>query len=386
MYELRAKSNSETDVLMYGSISEWGKVRAEDFISKLSDARAKGYQRVNLKMNSPGGSIVEGVAIISQMGRDDLFITGTVEGISASMASVILQGCDRRKMFRGARMMVHQGQGGVFGTANYIRDYANLLDSYNKTLAEIYAKRTKKHDAKWILENWMAEGKDTWFTAEQALKEGLIDEIVEGNVKPLQKEEATLHEMAAHYQQFFDTTKTGMTREEQIAFLGLKAEATDAEIKAAFDALKKAPVQQAPAAAATSTTVTIAPEKQKLIDEVVLIAKERGADDKLQESIKKIAAIDMTVAMEMIPKASTSSTKEEKTPTPISVNEALAALKGGKEATATNDSSKWNWDEWSKHPKEFQALLEKSPKEYIKVFAAHFGYEPTEAELKSVVK
>jgi ATP-dependent Clp endopeptidase proteolytic subunit ClpP len=385
MYELRAKSNTETDVLMYGSISEWGRVRAEDFISKLTDARAKGYQRVNLKINSPGGSIVEGIAIMSQMGREDLFIIGTVEGMAASMASVMLQGCHKRRMVKGGRLMIHQGQGGVYGTANYIRDYADLLESYNKTLADIYAKRSKKHDAKWIMENWMAEGKDMWFTAEQALKEGLIDEIIDGNVKPLEKEEATLHEMAAHYQQFFDTTKTGMTREEQIAFLGLKAEATDAEIKAAFDALKKPAQPAAPAAAAPATT-TITAEKQKLIDEVVLLAKERGADDKLQESIKKIAAIDMTVAMEMIPKQPATAATTETPKTPVSVNEALAALKVSGGGAAPTDSSKWDWKEWSKHPKEFHALLEKNPKEYIKIFNAEFGYEPSEAELKGVTK
>jgi ATP-dependent Clp endopeptidase proteolytic subunit ClpP len=193
MYELRAKSTTETDMLMYGTISEWGRVRAEDFINKIVDAKNKGYEKLKLKINSPGGSQFEGLAIMSQMGSQELYLHGVVEGMAASMAAIILQGCHRRSMVKGTRLMVHQGSGGVFGSANYIRNYADLVSSMDKTLSEILAKRSKR-DAKYILDNWMAEGKDTWFSPEEALKEGLIDDIIEsGKVVPLEKEKASIN-------------------------------------------------------------------------------------------------------------------------------------------------------------------------------------------------
>lgn len=380
MFELRAKSKEEADIVMYGSISEWGKVRAEDLISRLASARAQGISRVNLKINSPGGSITEGVALMTQLGSDDLYITATVEGIAASMASVMIQGADRRRMVKGGRMMVHQGQGGVFGSANYIHEYADLLDSYNKTIADIYAQKSKR-DAKYILENWMKEGKDTWFTADQALKEGLIDEIVDGHVKPLEKENATMLEMAAHYQSQIDTTET-MNKLELIALLGLKADATEAEINTALKELKaKADVTASPAKPATPA----ADEKTRLADEIVAMAKDRGADEALQATIKRVALLDASAALTLVPKGEVKPVEKVELPKPLNVNDLLAAMSANGGSSVATDRAKWDWDEWSKHPKDFQALLEKNPKDYIKLFKAKFDYEPGEAELKGVV-
>lgn len=357
MFDLRAKTSTETDILMYGSISEWGRVRCEDFIRSLSDAKAKGYERVNLKINSPGGSIFEGIAIMSQMVTQEVFITGVVEGIAASMASVMLQGCHRRKMVKGTLLMVHQGAGGVFGSATQIRDYAELLDSLNKTIADIYARKTKK-EAKWILEHWMAEGKDTWFTAEQALKEGLIDEIIEGNVKPMEKEQATLIEMAAHYQQFLDTNSNKMDRDQLIKELGLKAEATDAEILAAIANLKA--------------------ETEAEKDVIATLAKDRGMTDAQIESVKALAKTDMKAAMALIPEKKA----EEK---PLNVNDLLKAFKESGQSSGDGDRAKWSLRDWEqKDAKGLQAMINKEPQKYAKLFEAAYGYEPKLDDVKEL--
>jgi ATP-dependent Clp endopeptidase proteolytic subunit ClpP len=377
MFDLRAKNSKETDILMYGSISEWGRVRCEDFIRSISDAKAKGYERVNLKINSPGGSIFEGIAIMSQMISQEVFITGVVEGIAASMASVMLQGCHRRKMVKGTRLMVHQGAGGVFGSANQIRDYAELLDSLNKTIADIYARKTKK-EVKWILEHWMAEGKDTWFTAEQALKEGLIDEIIEGNVKPMDKEQATLVEMAAHYQQFLDTNNKKMDREELIKQLGLKAEATDAEILAAIANLK-ASEKEKEVEGQNKEKDPPAAEKNDALDVIAALAKDRGMTDAQIESVKVLAKTDMKAAMALIPEK-----KAEATST-LSVSELLKAFKEGDKGTGDGDRAKWTLRDWEqKDGKGLQAMINKEPQKYAKLFQAAYGYEPKIEDVKEL--
>lgn len=379
MYELRAKSSKETDILMYGSISEWGRVRAEDFIRSISDAKAKGYEKVNLKINSPGGSIIEGIAIMSQMTTQDIMIVGVVEGVAASMASAMLQGCHRRAMVRGTRLMVHQGAGAVWGSANYIRDYADLLESFNKTLAEIYARKTKK-ESKWILDNWMAEGKDTWFTAEQALKEGLIDEIIEGNIKPLEKEQATLMELAAHYQQYLDTTENKMDREQLIKDLGLKAGATDAEILAAISALK---ANQKPEK--KETTDHPAAEKKEAaevnMDPIAILAKDRGMTDSQIESVKLLAKTDMKAAMALIPEK-----KAEATNT-LSVNDLLKSLKEGSTGGAVaEDRKSWTLSDWQKKDSAgLLTLAKEKPAEYCKLFKAEHGAEISVEEVQKLV-
>lgn len=400
MFEIRAKSTKETDILMYGSIGEWGRIRAEDLFRAIANAKANGYEKVNLKINSPGGSIFEGIACISQLQHEDIEIHACVEGMAASMASAMLQGAHRRKMVKGSRLMIHQGAGGVMGSANQIREYADLLESLNKTLADIYAKRTKK-EPKWILDNWMAEGRNTWFTAEQALKEGLIDEIVEGKIKPLEKEEATLIEMAAHYSQQLDTTETEMNKQELIALLGLSANATDAEIQTALKAMKAkadatpvstaaptaAPAPQ-PAASATAApgVMLVAEDKAKLVEAVMEIAKGRGVkeDDKQYAAIKKVAEFDIKAAMDLLPAPAST---EVKPTAPVSLNDLIAAMKGEGSASSKGDSKNWSFDEWQ--AKDSNGLLKmavEKPGEYAKLFAAKFGYTPSDDEVRALAK
>jgi ATP-dependent Clp endopeptidase proteolytic subunit ClpP len=405
MYELRAQSAKETDILMYGSIGEWGRVRAEDVYKAISDAKAKGYVKVNLKINSPGGSIFEGIAILSQMNDKDIVIHACVEGIAASMASVILQGARKRSMVRGGRLMIHEGSGGVYGNTTDIRNYADLLESLNKTMADIYAKSTKK-DAKWILENWMADGKDTWFTAEQALKAGLIDEIVDDKVKPMPKEEASLVEMAAHYNQFLKTDSTQnqkMDKEQLIKLLGLKADATEAEIMVALAEMKaKATTSAAPPAPKPEASAAPAPtkpavegsaeDKAKLVDAVMEIAKSKGVTDEKQlAAIKVIAGYDIKAAMDILPSQAAAETKkeeEEKPPVAANLNDLITLMKGatGNGAAASGDRKGWSYSEWqAKDSAGLMTMARTKPKEFAALFAAEHGYTPTEAEIKELV-
>jgi ATP-dependent Clp endopeptidase proteolytic subunit ClpP len=367
MFELKAKSKNETDLMLYGGISEWDQVRAKDFVKALVTAKAAGYEKVNLRINSPGGSIFEGLAIISQMHSHGLQVDAIVDGIAASMASVLVASANKAYMVKGTRMMVHQGQGGVIGSANQIKNYGELLASLNKTIADILARKTGK-EAQWILDHWMAEGKDTWLTAEEALEAKLIDGILEGNVKPMPKTAtATLLEMAAHYQTQLDQNKKSMTK-EQLDLLGLKAEATEAEITAAIEALTKKGATD-PAAAGK------AEEKANMVDAFMKLADERGVKDAKQvAALKKVAESDLRAAFDLLPSATAE-------PTP-KVSELIAALKG-QSSDAKADSKNWDYDEYEKHPKEFEALLATQPKEYARLFEAKFGYRPTEEELKA---
>jgi ATP-dependent Clp endopeptidase proteolytic subunit ClpP len=365
---------------MYGSISDWGRVRAEDFINKLADFKSKGYEKVKLKINSPGGSIFEGIAIMSQMGGQEMFIHGVVEGMAASMASAMLQGCHKRSMVKGGRLMVHQGSGGVFGSASFIRNYAELLESLNKTLAEIYAKRSKR-SVEYILKEWMPEGKDTWFNAEQAFAEGLIDEVIEGSIKPLEKEQATLVEMAAHYNQFFDTKQNAMDKESKdklIKALGLKAEATDAEILAAVEALEKTPPPAPPKEDPKDDG------KKKLVDNAVALAKERGLAESKVDSFRKVAEVDIEAALALLPEKKAEESGKQAT----NLTELIEAFKkGGNTGGASADRASWDYDKWSKEDsKGLMALASGKPDEFAKLFQASFGYKPSPEEIANLVK
>ncbi len=386
MFELRAKSNSQADILMYGSVGEWNRINARDVHQNLVDAKTKGYEKVKYRMNCMGGSIYEGIAIISAIQNSGIDVSAAIDGIAASMGAAIIACIDDVEMAEGARLMIHQGSSAASGQAWQIRDQADLLDSLNRTLAEYFSKKTGK-DRQWILDNWMAAGKDKWFTAQEALDAKLIKRIIPGKAKPMPKEEATYHEMAAHYEQFFKNEDT-MNRDELIALLGLAATATDAEIKAAMAANKtKAEAADAAATAAAAEkakdtskgTDTVATDKALAIDGIVALGKERGMDDKQLASLKVLAGVDVKAAMDMIP------TKATETST-VSIAQMIAdASKGGVGAVNKADRKTWGWKEWSEEPAAFAELLKTNPAEYQRIFKAEFNYEPTLAELQGVV-
>ena len=381
MYELRAKSNTQADILMYGSVSEWGKVNAQDIHNHLQAAKSKGYEKVKFRLNCPGGSIFEGIAIISAIQNSGVEVSIAIDGLAASMAAVIIATVDDVEMAEGARLMIHQGMSGVMGQAWQMRESADLLDSLNRTLAEYFSKKTGK-EKQWILDNWMADGKDKWFTAEEARDAKLIKRIIPGKAKPMPKEEATYYEMAAHYEQFFKNENT-MNREELIALLGLPATATDAEIKAAMadNKLKAEAAKPAPAAAtaAAPTTDTSAADKALAIDGIVALGKERCMTDNQLAALKVLAGVDVKAAMDLIP-AKAGETQV------VNISQLIGELKLGVGNAALGDRKNWGFDEWSKEPGAFAELLAKTPAEYQRIFKAKFGYEPTLAELQGVVK
>jgi ATP-dependent protease ClpP protease subunit len=392
MFEVVAKADKEFEIMMYGAISQWEKVNAKDFVKSMNEAVGAGAKKIILPTHCPGGSIYEGLAMgtsIRQARAKGIKVIQRVDGISASMSAVIGSCCDEVEVAPFTRIMVHEGRGGIWGTVTQLRAYADQLEKDNKDMAQIHSEKVTrlkpelKRDAEWVLKNWMSEGRDTWFSADDAIKEGLADRKIGAVVKALPKIEASMNwlEVAATLDKhFFDKPEsTIMKREELIALLGLSADATEAQIETAFKAMK---AKADAAAVADPAKDKDKPEDKtnadqtKVIDGVVALAKERGADEKLIASIKKIAALDVNAAMEMIP--------AKKAENPVDLQELIAKLKtsGGAEGGADARAS-WTFDDWqNKDAKGFEEMLAKKPEDYIKLFEAKFGYKPTLTELQ----
>ena len=131
---------------------------------------------IKLYINSPGGSVYDGLAIIDTMN----FIKPDVEtigiGLQASMGAMLLS-CGakgKRYILPNSRVMIHQPSSGTEGK---ITDQEIALKEgifLKKRLAEIFAKNTGK-DIKTVEKDM---DRDNWMSAEEALKYGIVDEIV----------------------------------------------------------------------------------------------------------------------------------------------------------------------------------------------------------------
>lgn len=177
-YEIRNAASSKATVRIYDEIGYWG-VTADDFAADLESITAP---EIEVQINSPGGEVFAGVAIFNSLRSHPARVTTRVDGIAASIASVIAQAGDHRVMLSGSQMMIHSAWGLCVGSADEMREMADLLDRQSDVLASIYAERSGGDKA--MFRERLA--KDTWLTAAEAVELGLADEVVEPERKDAQ--------------------------------------------------------------------------------------------------------------------------------------------------------------------------------------------------------
>ncbi len=150
---------------LYDEISPFG-VLAADFVAELAGF---GGQPFNLHVNSPGGDVFEGLAMLNTLRAYPGRVTAYVDGIAASAASFILMGADEVVMARNSELMIHDAWGMCLGNASDMVDMAQRLDKVSDNIADVYASRAGK-----TTEHWRNEMKaESWYGADEAVAAGL---------------------------------------------------------------------------------------------------------------------------------------------------------------------------------------------------------------------
>lgn len=171
-YNIVPGNTDTTTVYMYGEIGGWDGVTSSQFVSELSRINSA---NIDLHVNSIGGSIFEGVAIMSAIAAHPAYVTGIVDGVAASAASFILMACDKIKVTPAATLMIHDGQGITVGDEADHLDAAAILGKLSDTIADIYARR-----AGGTMEEWRERMRvTTFYNATEAIAAGLADETTE---------------------------------------------------------------------------------------------------------------------------------------------------------------------------------------------------------------
>nr|WP_314522347.1 ClpP-like prohead protease/major capsid protein fusion protein [uncultured Rahnella sp.] len=167
---MKASGDKTADIYIYDEIGYWG-VTARQFASSM---KALGdLDHINLHIHSPGGDVFDGIAIYNLLNSHTASKTVYIDGLAASMASVIAMVGNPIIMPENAMMMVHKPWGITGGDANDMRDYADLLDKVEAVLIPSYAKKTGKTPDELAL----MLGEETWMTAQECLEHGFADQI-----------------------------------------------------------------------------------------------------------------------------------------------------------------------------------------------------------------
>jgi ATP-dependent protease ClpP protease subunit len=128
-----------------------------------------GSNAITVRINSPGGAADEGIAIYNLLKNHSGEVTTVNDSLAASAASVIFLGGSKRLMGDGSRLMIHRAMGLAFGNQDQIKKMLAALESYDRSLVEIYSQyMPTEPDA---IEALMA--KETWFESELAIESGL---------------------------------------------------------------------------------------------------------------------------------------------------------------------------------------------------------------------
>lgn len=163
------------DLFIYDAIS-WLGITAADLVR---DLMMLDTNLINVRINSPGGEVWDGIAIKNALQQHKATVNVTIDGVAASIASVIALAGETITMMPGARMMIHNATGFCEGTAEDMRETAELLEMINGDIAELYAARSGKQDAAFFAEamNAGAMNLGTWYTAAECVELGLADKI-----------------------------------------------------------------------------------------------------------------------------------------------------------------------------------------------------------------
>ncbi|WP_368657636.1 head maturation protease, ClpP-related [Metabacillus halosaccharovorans] len=207
-------TDKSADLYIYGEIvdnTDWkwdeADVMPDDVLNALN--QVEGLESINLYINSPGGSVFAGLAIYNMLKRNKAHKKAYIDGIGASMASIIPFAADEVYIPSNAFLMIHKPWVFSMGNSNDLRKTADDLDSIESGLVKIYEDHLKDGVKIETIEKMMAE--ETWLNGEEAAKYFNVNVIEAKNIAAcsseiLERYEKTPHKLLAPVKNKQDST------------------------------------------------------------------------------------------------------------------------------------------------------------------------------------
>jgi ATP-dependent Clp endopeptidase proteolytic subunit ClpP len=372
---IRVKDNKLT---LHGIIFKGDDVYFEHYFLALEDR----YDEIEVHVHTKGGDVFAGNYIESRMRLSKATINMQIDGTAFSMGAFLLPSADKRTIVSNGFIMIHQSQGTTRGTAKDHRSNADLLDDMNENfivgLMRITGK-SRKYILKWF------DG-DTFFNAKKALKEGLVDSIVDPVIDIKISDTKALAEtdvygrfsaLLTHTQENnHNHLKTIKTMKNAIiakfGLVGVSAESSDTAVleamqkhldsktegyKSKYDALKTK----------FDTLSTDVETKNKAKIDALLKPLENKVDkDKL--AIYRAIGIDSGVAaLEVALEGAVG--KQRK-----GITDFITGKEG--ELDGAQPIAGWNWDKYQKEdPRALESLAKDNPEAFNALYKAKFGID-----------
>jgi ATP-dependent protease ClpP protease subunit len=174
-YEFKNQAAGTAELWIYEEIGEnfWGEgVAAKTFIPELNALKVS---QVDLHINSYGGNVFDGIAIHNALVRHPANVTSYIDGIAASIASIVALAGNEIVMPSNAMLMIHNPSGVTMGDERAHRQAAEALASIKESMLNVY----EEHSAKSRKDLAAAMDAETWLTAQDAMAYGFVAEEAE---------------------------------------------------------------------------------------------------------------------------------------------------------------------------------------------------------------
>lgn len=240
------------NLIIDGGLYDFSKNNADLLRTKIKDLKTKGAVKASVHLSTKGGDVFlsRDIANIleAEFGADNVIIkTGAV----VASAGTYLTSKFRTIAKRNTQFMIHKPMVGAGGNEDELESKLKLAKDTTTDYVKVYAKKTAKTEEE--VRALLAKG-DVWMTADEALKEGFIDEVEDEDYVITSEDVVELVACGAPNIPTVTNTQINtkiMDKDLLIAQLGLPADATDADIKAEIKRLKDAEVKAEADAKAT---------------------------------------------------------------------------------------------------------------------------------------
>lgn len=189
-FNITTSDDGTSTIFLYGDIGDYTEVQSGRIAQELMEAE-RVSRRIHVRINSNGGEVYSGIAIFNALRQSQADIRIYVDGIAASMASVIALCGKPVEMSKYARLMLHSVSGGCYGNKQDLQRCMEEIESLEGSLSEIYAERLGMSQEE--VKQTYFDCEDHWLTAKEALDLGFIDGIYDADPVPVDSTPAQIY-------------------------------------------------------------------------------------------------------------------------------------------------------------------------------------------------
>ncbi|WP_271782218.1 Clp protease ClpP [Aquimarina algiphila] len=360
------------------------------------------YPEFEMFIHCYGGSVFDGNMILNTITTAKSNVNTNVIGVGASMGAILLQAGKKRRQVSNGFTMIHAATGGTYGTAQDHLNHANLLTEMEKQFIQTLVQKTGKKPKQ--VKQWLVG--DNWFSAEQALANGLIDEIIDPLAildidinDPQEMGSEEIYNRFAASLKIEDKKRPSALKKEIIP---PKQQQITTQIN--IDTMKQDVIQALGLTgvnAQSSDTAVIGAIQQHVNaqsnDYKAKYEKEKTARENLETAVNAQRDAQITALLDKAEKVDKTITAAQRTEVyePIGKNAGIKSLetvlagltprvpiaaqvsKGG--VTPVADQNGWNWDRYQKeNPNALETMRKDNPDAFSALFKAKYGVDYTE--------